>query len=345
MSIREFSTRYGEDGHRMWFERDHELLVGAAKNSKRAIPKFRPFDMIDKAHEPLVVFQNVDIRFGVESLAGAAPVFRRNLDFDDITFQWAGHSTLECEYGTYEIDPGGSVLVPAGVSYRLIGSPDSLRVFALCNEPVEITMGEDKLVTHTEFNVSRIGGPALANDGGAVPKGTVIEKMYLWEDGEVDELERPYVGMVGTATSGRAMQQLRVFDFFDQRTGVGGPGPTFYSSSSFHAETYNTAGDMLAFHRGLDSDETWWQFCGGSMNESEYGRFELVSGEVNHAPPGIAHRVIGTPEFLRLVLYSKRPLRLAIDPTKHLFESHFEQKVHALKAADWMTPSWVGAGA
>lgn len=161
--------------------------MGAAKNSKRAIPKFRPFDMIDKAHEPLVIFQNVDVRFGVEGLAGPAPAFRRNLDFDDITFQWAGHSTLECEYGTFDIDPGGSVLVPAGVSYRLIGSPDSLRVFALATEPVEITMGEDKLVTETQFDVTRVGGPPLASANGAAPRCTVIEKMYHWEDGEVDE--------------------------------------------------------------------------------------------------------------------------------------------------------------
>jgi quercetin dioxygenase-like cupin family protein len=345
MSIREFSTRYGNDGHRAFFNRDHELLIGAAKTSKRAVPTFRPFDMLTAEHDPMVVFQNIDVRFGVESLAGAAPYFRRNLDFDDITFQWAGHSTLECEYGTFELAPGGSVLVPAGVAYRINGSPGSLRVFAHCTEPVEVTMGEDKLVTHTEFDVSRVGGPALGSKSEVGLTGMVIEKMYHWEDGEVDELARPAEGMVGTAVSGRGMQQIRVFDFFDSRTGVGGPGPTFYASPAFHAEAYNTEGDMLAFHRGLDSDESWWQFSGGSTNESEYGVFPLSPGEVNHAPPGIAHRVIGTPEFLRLVLYSKRPLRLAIDPTKHLFESKFDLKVNVVKGADWMSPAWVGAGA
>lgn len=345
MSIKEFATRYGRSGPPTFFERDHEALVGAAKPSRRAIPVFRPFDMIGEPHKPVVIWQNVDAKFGVESMAGPEPYFRRNLDFDEITFQWAGHTRLECEYGTFEIGPGESTLIPAGISHRHIGTPDSLRVFVHTNEPVEVTLGEDKMVTHTEFEVTRIGGPSLGNGAVTTPKDTVTERMYLWEEPEeIDELERPYEDLVGGATLGRGMQKIRVFDFFESRTGVDkGPGPTFYVSPTFHAETYNTAGDMLAFHRGLDSDETWWQFCGESTNESEFGKFMLLPGEANHAPPGIAHRVVGTPEFLRLVLYTKRPLRLMIDPAKHLYESHFEPKVRVLKAAEWMSPAWVTA--
>ena len=301
--------------------------------------------MLKEPHKPLVVWENEDVKFGVESIAGTAPNFRRNLDYDELTFQFSGTSALECEYGEVEIKPGEMVLIPAGVCHRLTGSPESLRAFVYANDPVDIILGEDKMVSHTEFDVVRVGGPRPTKGAAAPTKGAVTEKMYLWNEKKpVDEFERDSEYLTGGGTAGRGMQKLRVFDFFENVTGVqgGGKGPIFYRSSSFHAEVYNTPGPMPAFHRGLDSDEVWLQFAGVSTNEAEYGRYQLLPGEMDHAPAGIAHRVIGTPEFLRLVLYAKRPVKLMIDPTKHIHKSHFETTPRVLKAARWKAVAAAG---
>ena len=56
---------------------------------------------------------------------------------------------------------------------------------------------------------------------------------------------------------------------------------------------------------------------------------------------GASVDIVGSPEFLRLVLYARRPLTLMVDPTKHLFESRFVPKVRVIKSAEWMPSSWL----
>ncbi len=324
--VREFMTRWDRPGDRTGFERDKEKLVGAYRDSKRNTPKFRPFDMLAEPNQSLVLWQNVDMRVGVESVVGMQPHFRRCCDYDVLLFQFAGRSTVETEYGVFEMGPSELLLIPGGIAHRSGGSADCLRLFVQLRDPVETLLGADKQVSHTEFDVVRHGGPqwTVPNGGGSGPPETVLEHLSLWDmPDEVDVIERDYASLVGVASEGRGIQKLRAFDFFTGITGRGGPGPKIYESNVFHVEVYNTEGDQWAFHRGLDDDELWLQFRGDSVNESEFGMYHLEPGEMNHIPPGIAHRVVGGEGFLRLVLYSRKPWQLMVDPTKHCFESRF----------------------
>ncbi len=337
-AIKEFSTRWGRPDHRTFFERDLEGLIGSAKDSPLNTPNFRPFDMLTEPSQSLVVWQNEDMRIGVESLSGPAPAFRRGCDYDELWFQFAGETTVETEYGEVEMTPSELLLIPAGIAHRSTGKGQSLRLFVQLPEPVNIVLGEDKMVSHTEFDVVRHGGSTWpVGNGSEPPKGRVLEKLSRWDDGPNDTvtLERNYEHLIGVASQGRGLQKLRAFDFFTGMTGKSGPGPMIMESSVFNVEVYNTEGSQFAFHRGLDNDEMWLQFRGDSENESEFGAVHLRPGEMNHVPAGIAHHVVGGEGFLRLVLYSRKPWKLMVDPTKHAFESRFEPTTRVLVAPDW----------
>jgi quercetin dioxygenase-like cupin family protein len=334
--IREFATRW--DGERTWFERDKESLIGSAKESKRNTPKFRPFDMLSEPNDSLILWENQDMRIGVESVVGPAPFFRRNCDYDELLFQFSGRTTVETEHGIFELKPSELLLIPGGIAHRSTGTADALRLFARLPEPVKIVLGDDKQSSHTEFDMVRKGGPQWSLRDGAEPtKGKVLERLFTWDavDEEFTKVERDYAHLVGVASEGRGIEKLRAFDFFTGMTGKKGPGPKIYESSIFHVEVYNTEGDQFAFHRGLDDDELWLQFRGDSINESEFGVYHLLSGQMNHIPPGIAHRVVGGEGFLRIVFYSRRPWRLKVDPTKYRYKSSFEPREKVIKPAAW----------
>ena len=57
----------------------------------------------------------------VESPLGK-PAFHRYVDADIIYFQFSGTTTLETEFGVYEMTPGEVLLVPGGISHTLPGS-------------------------------------------------------------------------------------------------------------------------------------------------------------------------------------------------------------------------------
>jgi hypothetical protein len=213
--VREFATRW--DGERTWFERDKETLIGSAKESKRNTPKFRPFDMLSEPNDSLILWENQDMRIGVESVVGPAPFFRRNCDYDELLFQFSGRTRIETERGILELKPSELLLIPGGIAHRSTGSADSLRLFVRLPEPVKIVLGEDKQSSHTEFDMMRKGGAQWSLREDAKPsKGKVLERLFTWDalDEEFTSIERDYAHLVGVASEGRAVQKLRAFDFF-----------------------------------------------------------------------------------------------------------------------------------
>jgi hypothetical protein len=192
-------------------------------------------------------------------------------------------------------------------------------------------------MSHTEFTMMRHSGPSWGTPNGLAqpPKGPVVEGMYVWDVAEPTIVQRDTAYLVGTASEGRGITHYRVFDIFHEMTGKRGPGPLLMKSSVFFAEVYNTEGEQFAFHRALDSVEAWLQFRGHSVNESEYGSLPLLPGEMNYAPVGVPHRVVGGEGFLRYVLYSKRPWEVMVNASMHRFESRFDVQTREIERAAW----------
>lgn len=358
--IREFMTGwFGEDrhsaqpiekGHMLaWSQRQKEGLRGGARG-RRFVPKFRPFDMLGEPNTSVVFLCNEDQRIGVESVVGCQGHFTRNIDFDLVLFQYAGETTVETEFGVYQMKPGDLMRIPEGISHRSTGTADSLRMFARLHEPVVRMYDEAQMVSHTEFKVTRRGGPNWTASAEAMqmPKGRVLERMVTWRDTSPDDhtlIERDYDFLVAATSLKRDLKEsgvrkLRAFDFFTEITGQRGPGPKLIETPHFVVEVYNTTGEQFAFHRALRSEEFGLQFRGDSTNMSEFdANLPMIPGDLNVIRLGIAHSVICQENFLRIVWYSKIPWDVPINPTQHAFESTWDIETKVIKPAAWQQAS------
>lgn len=351
--IGEFMTTWKDfprPGLAGWAERKKAGLMGTAK-STHYTPRFRPFDMLAIPNQSLVILENDNHRIGVESVVGTQESFHRYVDCDMVYFQFCGNTTVESEFGIYEMDPGDVILIPGGISHRSIGRNASLRYFCLSHEAVDYVMGEDQYTSQTSFVVKRIGGPnwAASQEAQATTKGQVTEKMHFWDDGPDDQtlVERDYDSLVGVAglrrgEPGSLVRKLRAFDHFTAIVGKGredsGTQPLM-ESANMRIRTYNMQDEQFAFHRALRSEEVRIQFRGDALDMSEFENVEVSPGEVTIIPLGISHSVISIPpedeSFLRLNFYSKLRWRVPIDPTKHFFDSKFEVTTTVHKQAEW----------
>ncbi len=351
--IGEFMTTWKDfprPGLAAWAERKKAGLMGTAK-STHYTPRFRPFDMLSIPNQSLVILENENHRIGVESVVGVQESFHRYVDCDMIYFQFCGNTTVETEFGVYEMDPGEVILVPGGISHRSIGRNDSLRYFCLSHEAVDYVMGEDQYTSHTTFEVKRIDGPDWRAPQGAESgsKGQVIEKMHFWDDGADDltVVERDYDALVGVAglrrgQPGSSIRKLRAFDHFTAIVGKGGEDAgtqPLMESASMRIRTYNMQDEQFAFHRALRSEEVRIQFRGDALDMSEFENVEVSPGEITIIPLGIAHSVISIPpedeNFLRLNFYSKLRWRVPIDLAAHVINSKFEVTTTVHKQAEW----------
>lgn len=335
--IREFSTGWGDD-QVTWSNRTREELTGTARGSLH-IPMFRPFDMLTEPNQRLRILANDENRVGVESVVGIAQYFHRNADFDEVFFQWSGRTTVETEFGVFEMRPADLLLIPSGVAHRSIGTADSLRLFVHVQEPLNALITEDDLIGHTEYEVARHGAPEwTVPDGQEMSRdGKVEERIRTWDDepGDLTVIERNHATLVDASTEGRVVRKVRLFDVFDRVTGRKGPGPVVLRNDSFLIECYNTDGAQFAFHRGNRNDEFQLQFQGTADNISEFGADLMKPGDLTIVPRGIAHNVIGSPTFRRIVLYSKPRWKVTVDPTKHACESTFEVVETVIERAAW----------
>lgn len=355
--IREFMTGWFSDGdsysgpriekgHMLaWSERRKPGLMGKARG-KHFVPKFRPFDMLSEPNQTVLLLTNEDQRIGVESVVGCRGVFTRNIDFDEVIFQFAGRSAIETECGEFEMSPGDLILIPEGIAQRSTGTADCLRMFARLHEPVQRMWTPEQQASRTEFEMARSGGPGWTVPPGAddAPKGDVIEHMVTWRDRSPDDytiVEREYDALVGAASTKRdvkesSVRKIRAFDFFTEVTGQRGPGPKLIESPNFIVEVYNTEGEQFAFHRALRSEEVGLQFRGNSTNMSEFdGNLSVTPGDMAVIPLGIAHSVICEDDFLRIVWYSRIPWDVAVNPAAHRFESAFDVRTRVIEEAEW----------
>ena len=298
--IGEFMTTWKDfprPGLAAWSERSKAGLMSTA-TSTRYTPKFRPFDMLSVPNQSLVILENANHRIGAECVVGVQDAFHRYVDCDMVYFQFCGNTTLETEFGVYEMEPGEVVLVPGGISHRSIGRNDSLRYSCLNHEAVDYVLDEDKYTSHQSFVMTRHGGPnwkGLEAPNGDV-KGRVTEKMHFWDDGPDDltVVERDYDSLVGVSTLKPKQQEsgirkLRAFDHFTMVLGKAGGEAgllALMESASMRVRTYNMQDEQFAFHRALQSEESPHPVprrCPRPVGVRERGG---VARRDHHHPPG-----------------------------------------------------------
>jgi len=149
----------------------------------------------------------------------------------------------------------------------------------------------------------------------------IKELVTHWEDkpGESFWLEREEEYYGPPAQGGRGIKKIQPFKEYLPPGFVTGKGPAakppvVYENEDVRIEVANIDGPQHMYHRGCDNDELWFQVDGTSVNHTEMGKVELGPMEMTLVPAGVAHRIFGSPNFKRLVIYTKKPLRLVPPP-------------------------------
>ena len=310
--IREFMTHRDPDEH-IWVERDESAVIGTARMGQRLVPKIRPFDLLRSAPRSgnrvqVMVWEGDTLRIAVENLLGPEEQLTRAADHDLVYFQFCGRSIIESECGVVELEAGEFVLVPAAISHRSSGRDECLRVRIATRELVNLGVDPEKPLAETKFKVrpSESFSPQ-ANGRQDAQSGRILEHITFWDPQSDVWIERDPAALIGTVTSGsRPFKKIRGFDYFTGMTGKGGAkAPVLYTGKEFRIDVYNLEDEQRGFHRGCDEDEIWFQFRGHSLNHTEWGAMELDAGQTAMIPRGIAHRITGSPGFLRMVFYSR----------------------------------------
>jgi quercetin dioxygenase-like cupin family protein len=135
--------------------------------------------------------------------------------------------------------------------------------------------------------------------------------------------------LIGTVRSTRYQPKFRPFDFLD------GPNATavFLENDDHKIGVESVVGVQDCFHRYVDMDTIYFQFCGTTHLETEFGVYDMVPGDLMMIPAGIAHRSTGKSDSLRVWARCVDPITDIRGEDKYVSETLFD--VTRSGGADW----------
>ena len=127
-------------------------------------------DSSDARGTPTRCFHNEDITISVSRRSEPMPYWARNADGDEIWFTHRGHGIFETEFGPLEFKPGDYIVLPKGVTYRVVPSTRD-NYFLHIQSTGEITLAEHTLLgRHNPYDPTVLAVPeprAYEDDGRA----------------------------------------------------------------------------------------------------------------------------------------------------------------------------------
>jgi quercetin dioxygenase-like cupin family protein len=76
-------------------------------------------------------------------------------------------------------------------------------------------------------------------------------------------------------------------------------------------ETTHRSDAQRIYHRGFGQDEVAFQLSGQRATRTSQGEYMLDTGDFLLIPPGTSHRNVGDMATIRIILYTRNPVRLA----------------------------------
>lgn len=76
-------------------------------------------------------------------------------------------------------------------------------------------------------------------------------------------------------------------------------------------ETTHRSDAQRIYHRGFGQDEVVFQLSGRRVTLTSQGEYMLETGDFLLIPPGTSHRNIGDMATIRIILYTRKPVRFA----------------------------------
>jgi quercetin dioxygenase-like cupin family protein len=93
--------------------------------------------------------------------------------------------------------------------------------------------------------------------------------------------------------------------------GSGGKHFELVENADIMIETTHRSDAQRIYHRGFGQDEVAFQLSGRRATRTNQGEYMLETGDFLLIPPGTSHRNIGDMATIRIILYSRNPVRLA----------------------------------
>jgi quercetin dioxygenase-like cupin family protein len=93
--------------------------------------------------------------------------------------------------------------------------------------------------------------------------------------------------------------------------GSGGKHFELVENADIMIETTHRSDAQRIYHRGFGQDEVAFQLSGRRATLTNQGEYMLETGDFLLIPPGTSHRNIGDMATIRIILYTKNPVRLA----------------------------------
>jgi quercetin dioxygenase-like cupin family protein len=93
--------------------------------------------------------------------------------------------------------------------------------------------------------------------------------------------------------------------------GSGGKHFELVENADIMIETTHRSDAQRIYHRGFGQDEVAFQLSGQRATRTNQGEYMLDTGDFLLIPPGTSHRNVGDMATIRIILYTRNPLRLA----------------------------------
>lgn len=136
---------------------DWSSVVGNYQNWVVDTTQVMPSDATSPHGEPLRLFFSEDVEVSVSRRRESMPHFVRNCDADEVHLVSVGQMSYETDFGTLEVGPRDVVVIPKGVTYRvLLAHPHDTHRLILESRP-EVFLVPTEMVEH----VYHKGRPAL----------------------------------------------------------------------------------------------------------------------------------------------------------------------------------------
>jgi len=93
--------------------------------------------------------------------------------------------------------------------------------------------------------------------------------------------------------------------------GSGGKHFELVENADIMIETTHRSDAQKIYHRGFGQDEIAFQLSGQRATRTNQGDYMLDTADFLLIPPGTSHRNIGDMATIRIILYTRNPVRLA----------------------------------
>ncbi len=136
--------------------------------------------------------------------------------------------------------------------------------------------------------------------------------------------------LIGTVRSTHYQPKFRPLDLLEAPNSP----LAFLENDDHQIGVEAVAGTQDSFHRYVDTDMIYFQFCGDTRLETEFGIYDMVPGDLLMVPAGIAHRSIGSHDSLRFWARCVEPITDVRGEDKYTSETCFD--VTRTGGPDWI---------